>query len=658
MNMIIKKKISITGIFLFFFLNAGATGFYCDPVNGSMANEGTKASPWSTLQAVFEAHKSFTAGDTIYLKKGDHGRPYLYGRNNDYVVITNYANDTAILESIRFSSASYWEVEGLHISSELPDGKDVYDFYYLVQTSSTCDHLIFRNCEIYSARDTRDWTRDDWFTRPASGFMLESTETQLLNNRIRNINFGIEVKGQQTVVDSNLIENFVGDAIRGLASFCRYEYNVVKNCYDVTGYNPSQEGPGNHDDGFQSYTSAVGGVEETVEEVVLRNNIFISYTDPDQIEKSMMQGIACFDGYYYNWTVENNLVVTDCWHGISFLGVEDSKIANNTILTNPIYNDLKVNDTPAEDMTPWIWIGPLKSDRGSGPSNDNIIRNNLVIQSNASFSGYKNIYDQGENTLLQNNHTVPTGQESSFFLDPDNFDYRLKSGSQAIDFGINIDLPMTDLARTPRLAGPAVDAGAYEFDDGTATSNAPVLFPIPDTTMMEGDVLTLLITASDSDQDNLTYSITPQVLFITFTDNGNGEASLTARPQGGQYGIYHLTVTVTDGMYDNIRNFTLDVAQNPNLSIQTTATGQLKLYPNPVKEGYFFVLTDKESSFVAEKIRITEISGKTVYTARLRKNWGKTVRVDLPATLGSGTYLVIITTAAGERITRTIVVNR
>jgi hypothetical protein len=100
------------------------------------------------------------------------------------------------------------------------------------------------------------------------------------------------------------------------------------------------------------------------------------------------------------------------------------------------------------------------------------------------------------------------------------------------------------------------------------------------------------------------------------------------------------------------------VAQNPNLSVQTLATDQLKLYPNPVKEGYFFVQTDKGSSFVAEKIRITEISGKTVYMARLRKNRGKTMRVDLPATLGSGTYLVILTSARGEHITRIIMVNR
>ncbi len=643
----IKKLTVLAGWILLFSAGAFGKNYYCDPVNGSMANDGSKETPWSTLQAVFEAHKSFAAGDTIFLIRGDHGKPYLFGRNSDYVVITPYATDTAVVESIRFSSASFWKVDGLHITSELPEGDDVYDMIFLVQTSSNSDHILFENCEVYSYADTKNWTRDDWFTRTSSGFMMKSSESGLLNNHILNINFAIVVEGQHTSVIGNTIENFVGDGIRGLASYCRYEYNVVKNCYDVTGYNASEEGPGNHDDGFQSYTSAVGGVEETVKEVILRNNIFISYTDPAQIEKSMMQGVGCFDGYFYKWTIENNLVVTDSWHGISFLGIEDSKIANNTVLSNPISNDLEVNGTPVDDMTPWIWIGPLKDDRGDGPSNDNIIRNNLIIQSKAGFNGNKAIYDQGVNTLVQNNTILPTGQEGSFFTGPQNLDFHLKAGSPAIDQGINIDLWNTDLDGHPRLAGTAVDAGAYEFDDGSFTEHAPVLDRIPDTLTKETDTLVLTITATDQDDDVLTFSLSPAVPFISFEDLGDGTAVLTARPEPGQYGTYKLTVTVSDGTHENIRNFVLTVEENPLSVSKISLAGQLTLYPNPVKENFFYLRKSQDLSFSPENILITDMSGKTVYSLEVPREWGSTLRIDLPHGLANGVYLLRISSGRG-----------
>ncbi len=651
------KHILLQGILtLTLFSPLAATNYYCDPVNGNIGNDGSQAHPWNTLQAVFENHKTLAAGDTLFLMSGYHGTPLIYGRNGDYVVITRYRDDTARLGSLRFSSASYWMVDGVDISSELPDGKDVYDFYFLVQTSTNSDHIIFQNCNVYSNHGTEHWNRDDWFTRRASGFMLASTETQLIGNHIKNINFGVEIRGQHTVMTGNTIENFVGDAIRGLASYCTYEYNVVKNCYDITGYNPSEEGPGNHDDGFQSYTSAVGGVEETVKEVILRNNIFISYTDPGQIEKSMMQGIACFDGYYYNWIVENNLVVTDSWHGISFLGVEDTKIANNTVLNNPIDNPLVLNGTPVNDMTPWIWIGPLKEDRGGGPSGDNIIRNNLIIQSKAGFNGNQSIYDQGENTLIQNNREIPTGQEGSYFFNPQNLDYHLKTGSPAIDYGINIDLPANDPDKNPRLIGPAADAGAYEFQTNLAGVSAPVLDPVQNDSIQEGDTLIITVTASDADQDPLTFTLSPTLPFITFTDNSDGTATLTAKPAAGNYGNYTFTVVVSDGTYDNTRHFTLFIAQNPDLSTQDMTGNGIIIYPNPIRNGTLFI-RPADASFQSGKMVVTDISGRIIYTCNLsgKAVRDNTIRIEAPWLRKNGIYILKIISGSKQSTTKIVV---
>ncbi len=655
--MIFKRGLSTTVLFLILLMNISATNYYCDPVNGSMSNEGTETAPWSRLQDVFEAYKSFSGEDTIFLMKGNHGRPFVFGRHDEYVVIMPYREDTAIMESVWIGSASYWELNGIHITSELPDGKNVYSLYYLVYTEANSDHLVISNCRIYSCEDTWDWTRDDWFNRTASGFMLKSTETRLTHNQIRNINFAIEVRGQHTVVERNLIENFVGDAIRGLASYCIYEYNVVRNAYDVTGYNPSNEGPGNHDDGFQSYTSAVGGVEDVIRRVTLRNNIFISYTDSSQTEKTMMQGIACFDGYYTDWVVENNLIVTDSWHGISFLGLKHSKVANNTILSNPVKNPLTINNSPVDEMTPWIWIAPLKEDRGDGPSTDNIIRNNLVIQSKAGLNGYQNIYDQGVNTVVQNNITVPTGGEGDFFRDPGHLDYQLAQGSPAIDAGINIDLPMTDLVGQARLSGMSVDAGAYEYDDGNATAHAPLLYPIPDTSVREGDTLALAITAGDADGDALTFSVSPVLPFITLTCDSNGQATLTARPAAGHQGTYSLALTVTDGTFENSRNFLLVVQENPNLAVPAPGYGSILLYPNPVTKGHFFLRNQDRGTFKPVKLMIFDMTGKMLTDIPLMPDSGNVIQIKLPTKLQDGIYLVNIISAKGERITRTLVVR-
>jgi parallel beta-helix repeat protein len=45
-----------------------------------------------------------------------------------------------------------------------------------------------------------------------------------------------------------------------------------------------------------------------------------------------MQDIGCFDGFFDGWVVENNVVITDHWHGISFYGMKNSRIVNNTVI--------------------------------------------------------------------------------------------------------------------------------------------------------------------------------------------------------------------------------------------------------------------------------------------------------------------------------------
>ena len=93
-------------------------------------------------------------------------------------------------------------------------------------------------------------------------------------------------------------------------------------------------------DGIAGGAADPGGVGTgEVRGVVLRGNVFINHVNPAHPLRSSMQAIGCFDGWFVNWVVENNVVVTDHWHGISFYGMCDSRIVNNTVIDLDPVND-------------------------------------------------------------------------------------------------------------------------------------------------------------------------------------------------------------------------------------------------------------------------------------------------------------------------------
>src|SRR5688572_26964384 len=100
---------------LFFTIGAYATDYYCNPATGSMSNPGTLASPWSTLQAVFAAGKTFNAGDVIYLMSGNHGFPIINKSNTGYVTITRHAGSDPVINRLDLSNASRWVVDNIKI---------------------------------------------------------------------------------------------------------------------------------------------------------------------------------------------------------------------------------------------------------------------------------------------------------------------------------------------------------------------------------------------------------------------------------------------------------------------------------------------------------------------------------------------------------------
>jgi len=284
------------------------------------------------------------------------------------------------------------------------------------------------NCAVSSVADISAWTKEQWNTLACNGFQVDGTRMTICDNQVLNVNFGISVDSSHSLIQNNTVTNFAGDGLRGLGHYSTFQYNTVKNCYDVNG---------NHDDGFQSWSTGPDGVGSgEVKGVVLRGNTIINYEDPNQPHRGQLQGIGCFDGTFVDWVVANNVVVVDHWHGITLLGARNCAVVNNTVL------DLK----PGRPGPPWINIGKHKN--GTAPEHC-VIRNNLAVVSAA-----KGVL-QDHNTRVEDPYAV--------FVAPDLFDFHLLPTASAIGAGSPEDAPELDRDRIKRPQGEGADLGAYEW---------------------------------------------------------------------------------------------------------------------------------------------------------------------------------------------------
>jgi parallel beta-helix repeat protein len=149
-----------------------------------------------------------------------------------------------------------------------------------------------------------------------------------------------------------------------------------------------------------------------------------------------MYGIACFSGIYDDWTVENNIIMTNTWYGIAFNDVRNCRIINNTVCRY---------DTANEALPAIVISGGMKN----FPC---VVRNNLCAV----------ISIEGDSTC-QNDHNLFIGDPEEYFLDYRNRDLRLKPRCAAIDNGSPELAPADDISGVARPRGMGVDVGAYEY---------------------------------------------------------------------------------------------------------------------------------------------------------------------------------------------------
>lgn len=438
---------------------AQAATFHIDPVVGSDGGDGSAANPWRSLSTVLDsglietrdwpdypyapgmqlqvvhAGAPVRAGDTLLLHTGYYGDVTIaHAYNTTAITIVAAPGAQARLRSLLVRSAQNWIVRGLAVSPSFGPASDP-DTIVEVQNHNWFGpswDIELDDLDIYSIDDASAWGPIEWVDQAWSGVGIGADRVNLHDSRVRNVRFGIAVDGADAVIRRNLVDGFSADGLRGLGDRGLFEYNRVQNNLI------DDEFDANHDDGFQSWSVGPGGVGTgEVVGVTLRGNVFINATNPANPLRSSMQGIGCFDGFFRGWVVENNVIVTDHWHGISFYGMRDSRIVNNSVI------DL-VEGAPG---APWIMVHAHKDGR---PSEAVVVRNNL----SADFSL--------DGNALVVDHNFEFSDAAALFVAPP-FDLHLRAGASAIDAGSAVLAPAVDVEGVPRPQGAGFDLGAYEW---------------------------------------------------------------------------------------------------------------------------------------------------------------------------------------------------
>ncbi len=145
------------------------------------------------------------------------------------------------------------------------------------------------------------------------------------------------------------------------------------------------------------------------------------------------------------------MIISNTYHGISFYGMRNSKIINNTV----------IDQIPDDDICPWIMITEHKDGRLSV----NCIVANNIVSSNVSVSG--------DDVLEYSNYVFGKQNYNAIydaFIDPDHNDFHLLTNDftlgNIIDKGTQFDDLVSsemDIECTPRISLP--DLGAYESEE-------------------------------------------------------------------------------------------------------------------------------------------------------------------------------------------------
>jgi hypothetical protein len=211
-----------------------------------------------------------------------------------------------------------------------------------------------------------------------------------------------------------------------------------------------------------------------------------------------------------------------------------------------------LNDVTLKNCTITNNLGPAIE--GAGISWGTVIATNSIIYNNLDSDGNNASYSCNEDCLDYNKFTyslVQGGHSGTGNIDTDpkfmkiittgdeESDYHLIDWSPAIGAGTASGAPTTDIEGNPRPnpAGSNPDMGAYENQYGTPQNAPTVIATQSDLTIAEDGISTATLTATDEDDDAITYSAVSDTNAVTVSVSS---ATLTLTPNANWHGVANI----------------------------------------------------------------------------------------------------------------------
>jgi len=167
------------------------------------------------------------------------------------------------------------------------------------------------------------------------------------------------------------------------------------------------------------------------------------------------------------------------------------------------------------------------------------------------------------------------------------------AGSTAISFGNSTDATQQGGAS---ILDDITDE-TVQVIEGQNQNSAPAIANIQDQDVVEGDQISLNISANDADDDPISLSIAIQdggntvpASVYTFTDNGNGTADFQWNTSAGDAGSYTATVTADDGQDTDTESFDITI-QEDNSGADSKVTVLLNPDDAVVAQGQTFTVS-------------------------------------------------------------------
>ncbi len=493
-------------IFLLLNISLSATTYYIHPSGNDITGNGSSANPWKSLSKACSAVK--TSGDIIHLSAGTYIETVpsrlavnvsIEGEGSGSVIVSHYQSMGGYAGLIQLTSGTN---TSQHISNIKLDGDNLTGYQAIsifdrdnvsihdciivnffvngiyfgggTQTGNSVYNNTITNCAGYTSDENACLSINNntgmrvynnnitQNSRPdgQNGTCLESWEglkdCKIYNNRITgtmrspsNWSFAVEfwlTEGGIEMYDNNISGHidFGKDVYKG-----SYEYGLDFH-HNTVGWDKLQD---EHTDGIQ--------FEQTIESVIIRNNLFKNLETPVYF---CQYNYA--DDYVKDIYIFNNLMVNVGKNGSNYGGAiffesgpippgyeNNINIWNNTIVADPVYpTDFGIWIPSSQNVTNVsirnnIVVGftqaPIFSNllASSGSISVLSIENNLFYNNgNSNSPKYVDITPTNV-TYLNNKAGNPAFVSSS--------DFHIKAESPAIGAGINISYISTDFEGKP-----------------------------------------------------------------------------------------------------------------------------------------------------------------------------------------------------------------